>query len=76
MKNSGMNHLRTYFWWEWWWPADFFTTEKPEDWVARQGWTGKLNNNFEAIKKARDFVVGSEYFSWSDEWWKNVTPDA
>jgi hypothetical protein len=34
-----------------------------------------LAKYFDAIKKARDFVVGCEYFSWSDEWWKNVTPD-
>ncbi len=25
------------------------------------------------IEANRDFVAGSEYFAWSDEWWKNFT---
>ena len=25
---------------------------------------------FQGIMKYRDFVVGAEYFAWSDEWWK------
>ena len=29
----------------------------------------------QGIMKYRDFVVGAEYFAWSDEWWKNTTAD-
>lgn len=28
------------------------------------------------IRENQDFVVGSEYFAWSDEWWKNYTDQA
>jgi len=35
--------------------------------------TQDLTTYFSQIKDNQDFVVGSEYFSWSDEWWKNYT---
>ena len=38
MKDRGINHLRTYFWWEWWWPAAFWTKVSVDDWIRSEGW--------------------------------------
>jgi hypothetical protein len=43
MKSARLNHLRTYFWWEWWWPASFFTKESIADWIKREGWNEDTN---------------------------------
>lgn len=35
--------------------------------------TRNLAGYYGQIEANRDFVAGSEYFAWSDEWWKNTT---
>ena len=34
MKDMGINHIRTYFWWRWQWPTDKDGTE----WILQGGW--------------------------------------
>ncbi len=41
-----------------------------------EGKTRDLTTYFGQITANQDFVVGSEYFAWSDEWWKNYTDQA
>ncbi len=36
MRELGVNHLRTYFWWVWQWPTP--EQENSIDWVKRRGW--------------------------------------
>jgi len=48
-------------------------TAKPKELTDYSGKIKELKQKWGWMMDHRDFVVGSEYFSWVDEWWKNYT---
>ena len=54
MAGLGVNHLRTYFWWNWQWPTDSV------NWVLNKGWKNADAATFDQIR-ARIFDTKSVF---------------